>query len=180
MSLWASENAGGSGGGPISSTDITDSSSTGRAVLTGTQAQGRAALGAGTSNFSGAYADLTGKPTLGSAAAAATSDFATVAQGTKADAAQPKIGNPVAFTSRALTAADDGALLVSATAQVATLNTGIGAAGFNGVYFYGPVSFAGTAPTLDKRQSGLGYDFCTVVRTNVGGSDTFLATGAKN
>ena len=35
--------------------------------------------------FSGAYADLTGKPTLGTAAAAATTDFATAAQGTQAD-----------------------------------------------------------------------------------------------
>ena len=36
--------------------------------------------------FSGAYGDLTGTPTLGTAAAAATGDFATAAQGTKADA----------------------------------------------------------------------------------------------
>ena len=33
----------------------------------------------------GAYADLSGKPTLGTAAAAATGDFATAAQGAKAD-----------------------------------------------------------------------------------------------
>ena len=33
----------------------------------------------------GAYADLTGTPTLGTAAAAATTDFATAAQGTQAD-----------------------------------------------------------------------------------------------
>ena len=33
----------------------------------------------------GAYNDLTGKPTLGTAAAAATGDFATAAQGAKAD-----------------------------------------------------------------------------------------------
>lgn len=38
-------------------------------------------------NFSGAYADLTGKPTLGTAAATAISDYATAAQGTKADSA---------------------------------------------------------------------------------------------
>ena len=37
--------------------------------------------------FSGAYADLTGKPTLGTAAATASSDYATAAQGTKADTA---------------------------------------------------------------------------------------------
>ena len=37
--------------------------------------------------FSGAYGDLTGAPTLGTAAAAATGDFATAAQGAKADSA---------------------------------------------------------------------------------------------
>ena len=37
--------------------------------------------------FSGAYADLTGKPTLGTAAATASTDYATAAQGTKADTA---------------------------------------------------------------------------------------------
>ena len=36
--------------------------------------------------FSGAYADLTGKPTLGTAAATASTDYATAAQGTTADA----------------------------------------------------------------------------------------------
>ena len=35
----------------------------------------------------GAYADLSGRPTLGTAAAAATTDFATAAQGVKADTA---------------------------------------------------------------------------------------------
>ena len=37
--------------------------------------------------FSGAYADLTGKPTLGTAAATASTDYATAAQGAKADSA---------------------------------------------------------------------------------------------
>lgn len=37
--------------------------------------------------FSGAYADLTGAPTLGTAASAATTDFATAAQGSLADSA---------------------------------------------------------------------------------------------
>jgi hypothetical protein len=36
---------------------------------------------------SGAYSDLSGKPTLGTAAAAASTDFATAAQGAKADSA---------------------------------------------------------------------------------------------
>jgi len=37
--------------------------------------------------FSGAYNDLTGKPTLGTAAATASTDYATAAQGAKADSA---------------------------------------------------------------------------------------------
>ena len=40
-------------------------------------ADARTAIGAGTSSFSGAYADLTGKPTLGTAAATAATDYAT-------------------------------------------------------------------------------------------------------
>lgn len=44
-------------------TQISDSTATGRSVLTATDgAAARAAIGAGTSNFSGAYADLTGAP----------------------------------------------------------------------------------------------------------------------
>ena len=39
-----------------------------------------------------AYSNVTGTPTLGTAAAAATTDFATSAQGTTADAALPKAG----------------------------------------------------------------------------------------
>lgn len=39
--------------------------------------------------FSGAYADLTGTPTLGTVASHAATDFATAAQGAKADAAVP-------------------------------------------------------------------------------------------
>ena len=43
------------------------------------------ALAGDTSLFSGSYADLTNKPTLGTAAATASSDYATATQGTKAD-----------------------------------------------------------------------------------------------
>jgi len=59
-------------------------------------AAARAAIGAGTgdgtSDFSGAYGDLTGTPTLGTAAAADTTDFATAAQGVKADSAVQPAG----------------------------------------------------------------------------------------
>jgi hypothetical protein len=43
-------------------------------------------------SFDGAYSSLTGKPTLGTAAATASSAYATSAQGTTADAALPKAG----------------------------------------------------------------------------------------
>ena len=52
------------------SAQIVDASTIGRSILMATDAaSARTAIGAGTSSFSGAYADLTGKPTLGSAAA---------------------------------------------------------------------------------------------------------------
>lgn len=48
----------------IQSTQITDSSSVGRSVITAaTQSAARSAIGAGTSNFSGDYVDLAGTPT---------------------------------------------------------------------------------------------------------------------
>lgn len=59
----------------------------------------QAALDAkGTSNFSGAYADLTSKPTLGSAAATASTDYATAAQGTTANSALQPAGNGGSLT----------------------------------------------------------------------------------
>jgi hypothetical protein len=50
------------------------------------------AMAGNTSLFDGAYGSLSGLPTLGTAAAAATGDFATAAQGATADAALPKAG----------------------------------------------------------------------------------------
>ena len=65
----------------------------------------------------GAYSDLTGKPTLGTAAAAATGDFATAAQGTKADTAvQPAaIAKMVVSDTTGITGADAIANVVSLT-----------------------------------------------------------------
>lgn len=49
---------------------ISDSTATGRSVLTATDAAAaRTAIGAGTSSFDGAYSSLSGRPTLGTAAA---------------------------------------------------------------------------------------------------------------
>lgn len=59
---------------------ITDATTTGRSVMTATDAAAaRTAIGAGTSSFDGAYDSLTGKPSLGTAAAAETTDFASAA-----------------------------------------------------------------------------------------------------
>ena len=54
----------------VAAADITDGTPVGRAVMTAADAlAARTAIGAGTSNFSGVYSDLTGKPTLGTASA---------------------------------------------------------------------------------------------------------------
>lgn len=52
----------------------------------------------GTSNFSGVYADLTGKPTLGTAAATDSTDYATTAQGATANSALQPAGNGGSLT----------------------------------------------------------------------------------
>ena len=65
----------------------------------------------------GAYTDLTGKPTLGTAAAAATGDFATAAQGALAGTAvQPAaIAKMVVSDTTGITGADAIANVVSLT-----------------------------------------------------------------
>lgn len=50
------------------------------------------------SNFSGIYADLTSKPTLGTASTQATAFFATALQGTEADSALQPAGNGAGLT----------------------------------------------------------------------------------
>lgn len=66
---------------------------------------------------SGAYGDLTGKPALGTAAAAATGDFATAAQGALADTAvQPAaIATMVVSNTTGITGADAITNVVSLT-----------------------------------------------------------------
>ena len=65
----------------------------------------------------GVYSDLTGRPTLGTAAAAATGDFATAAQGALADTAvQPAaIAKMVVSDTTGITGADAIANVVSLT-----------------------------------------------------------------
>lgn len=143
-------------GGSVTSNDISDASATGKSVLTGTQSQGRTALG------------------LGTAATQASSAFATAAQGTLADNAQPKIGVPSAFTSRALTNADDGDTLICGSSQTATVNTGL-ASGF-GCMFKGTIAFDGTATVTDVRVTGSSNPWCALVQT---GTDTYDVVGGK-
>lgn len=105
---------------------ISDSTAVGRSVLTAVDAAAaRTAIGAGTSSFTGDYADLAGKPTLGTAAATAATDYATATQGTKADTAlQPATGQPInaqTGTTYTLVAADAGKLVTLTNAAAITL-----------------------------------------------------------
>lgn len=66
--------------------NATDAQLRDRSTHTGTQAAGTI-TGLAAVATSGAYSDLSGRPTLGSAAATETTDYATAAQGAKADTA---------------------------------------------------------------------------------------------
>lgn len=81
---------------------------------------------------------------------------------------------PAAFTSRALTNADDGTSLICGSAQVATVNTGL-VSGF-GCAFKGAVTFAGTATVTDVRTTGSATPWCSLVQT---GANTYDAVGTK-
>jgi len=81
---------------------------------------------------------------------------------------------PSAFTSRTLTSADNGATLVCASAQVATVNTGL-PTGF-GVAFKGVITFNGTATVTDVRTTGAANPWCSLVQT---GTNTYDVVGSK-
>lgn len=83
-------------------------------------------------------------------------------------------GAPSAFASRALTVDDDSEVLVCATSQTATVNTGL-PTDF-GCTFSGPVSFAGTATVTDKRSAGDADPTCSLVQT---GANAYKAIGTK-
>jgi hypothetical protein len=120
-------------------------------------------------------ADLvsTDLPTVNTALSTALSGKASTAQGTKADTAlQPTV--PTAFTSRALTNADDGVSLICSTAQVATVNTGL-VASF-GCSFKGIITFNGTATISDLRTTGSANPWCSLVKI---ATDTYDVLGTK-
>lgn len=81
---------------------------------------------------------------------------------------------PAAFTSRTLTDADYGKVLVCATAQTATVNTGL-VAGF-GCSFKGAISFTGTATVTDVRTTGAANPWCELICT---GTNTYDVVGGK-
>ena len=97
----------------VTSNDITDATKVGKDVITaGTQEAARDAIGAGTSDFSGSYADLTNKPTIPAAATVdnlggAGTTGKVVMKAANAEAARTAIG---AGTSN---------LAIGATAQTA-------------------------------------------------------------
>lgn len=106
---------------------------------------------------SGAYGDLSGRPTLGTAAATATTDYATAAQGTKADAALPAAQVGIA----------NGVTPLGADAKIAT--TYLPTAVLGQVSYQGPWdASAGTPPTASP-QKGWYYIVTVSGTTNLGG-----------
>ena len=122
----------------------------------------------------GLLADTALQPAdVGTAAAEDVGAFATAAQGALADTALQLVA-PAAFTSRALTDADNDKTLVCGSAQTATVNTGLDS-GF-GCAFKGAISFDGTATVTDVRTTGATNPWCALVNT---GSDTYDVVGGK-
>lgn len=86
------------GGGEVTSNDITDATEVGKNVITAaTQEAARDAIGAGTSDFSGSYADLSDKPTIPAATTVdnlggAGTTGKVVMKATDAEAARTAIG----------------------------------------------------------------------------------------
>jgi hypothetical protein len=115
----------------------------------------------GTSSFSGAYADLTGKPTLGTAAAADVADLATAAQGAKADAA-----NAAVVPLPAATGTDD----TTAIQAILTANPGKRITGRPGS------SYRISAPLVIASGTTLDMTGCTV--TLIAGSNCRMIQNA--
>ena len=113
---------------------------------------------------SGAYGDLSGRPTLGTAASAATGDFATAAQGGKADSAlQPVAVGVTVQAYDAATAKKNAAGVWTAAQQFAVVSattnavtTAINCA--TGTFFTSSVSSARTF-SISNAPSSLGYAF---------------------
>ena len=118
---------------------------------------------------SGAYADLTGKPTLGTAAATASTDYATAAQGTLADSAtQP--GDDAADLGSG--SATDGYVLTADGAGGAAWEAAAGGGGTPGgtdtqVQFNDGGAFGGDSGfTFDKTNNTLNVTGATITASD--------------
>lgn len=154
-------------------TAISDSTATGRAVLTAADAAAaRTAIGAGTSSFTGAYADLSGKPTLGDAAAKNTGSGAgEVAAGnhTHAGVYEPILGTP----------ASDGYVLTSTAAGVRSWTapgSGGGAAEKWDVVFDGQGAVVSSNVTVYRPVTVTGTIAAGVLIADVSGNATVSIT----
>ena len=136
------------------------------------------ALAGDTSLFSGSYADLTNKPTLGTAAATASSDYATATQGTKADNAL------VASTVSAY-----GATIIDdADAATARTTLGLGTAATTAATAYAPAAGSSNIVTTGALNTGsitsgftsidIGTGALTAGDTTVNGSLSVNSTSA--
>lgn len=151
-----------------------------------TAAEARTAIGAGTSSFSGAYADLSGKPTLGTAAAAATGDFATAAQGAKADAAIPSglvdaKGDLIVATAdntvTRLPAGSNGHVLTADSGEAAGVKWAAAAGGGGGGFVF-PIDATPLDPTYGDHFTGASLD-AKWTRVNVTSADEAYQQGAN-
>ncbi len=141
---WVDQTGGGTGS--VSSDDITDATTVGKAVLTATDAAtARTAIGAGTSSFDGAYSSLTGAPTLadvatsgdyddltntptlGTAAAADTGDFDAAGAAAAAQAASQPLDSDLTAIAALTTTSYGRAFLALADAAAARTATGAAA-----------------------------------------------------
>ena len=82
--------------------------------------------------LSGSYPDLSGKPTLGTAAATAVTDYATAAQGAKADSALQPNGNATLSTATVTgNATVTGAITVNGLSTIKVAPQGLSMGSFN-------------------------------------------------
>lgn len=105
-----------------------------------------------------------------------TGRFKGGAMGRGAETPTTTVPAPGGFTSRALVPADDGATLICATAQSATVNSGMPTR--FGVAVKGPISWvAGSGVAInDVRTTGAANPWCALVQT---GPNSYDVVGGR-